>query len=546
MSWWNDTWLNESFATFMQEKIEAQWKPEWQTKVDDQNARSTAMWLDRLETARRIDQPVDAKQEIGNAFDGITYQKGASVLQMFNHSMGPGKFRDAVRFYLNRHANGNGTANDFLEALGEYGGPHVPESFRTFLQQAGVPQVDMALKCGGADAHIEMSQLRFRPLGAAEIGTQSWQIPVCVAYEKDGKRATQCTALNDKNRSLTLETKACPAWFLGNADEVGYYYTRYTPPALESLISSRAQLSLPEQVGLFGEIANLHAAGRVLPSEALQLASRLRDDPRRQIVSSALKLADVRLDYLPPDLRPKYAQYIQKNFGARADQLGWLPRSEDTEDDRLIRPDLVAFVAREGEDPRLIASATELTNKWLHTRSALPAETMGAIFEVAARNGDAAMHEKILTAIKAEKDEFYLQALFRALASFRQRELVEKNLQLLAAGEFDWRLAFPIIFVPQDTPALERLPLEIVKSNYDSMVAKMPRGVGSDYAAFLPYAGRAGCSTQDAEEAQTFFGPRMAKVDGGVRKLAQAVEDIKLCEARKKVQEPDLIHFFGS
>jgi hypothetical protein len=117
---------------------------------------------------------------------------------------------------------------------------------------------------------------------------------------------------------------------------------------------------------------------------------------------------------------------------------------------------------------------------------------------------------------------------------------------LLAAGEFDWRLAYPILLAPQDTPGIERLPLDVVKSNYDSMVAKMPRGVGSDYAAFLPYAANAGCSSQEAEEVQTFFGPRMAKVDGGVRNLAHAVEQIKLCEARKKVQQPDLVHFFGS
>ena len=207
MAWWNDTWLNESFATFVQQKIEAQWKPEWQTKVEDQDARTFAMWLDRLETARRIDQPVDAKQEIGNAFDGITYQKGASVLEMFDHSMGSTSFQQAVRLYLNKHANANGTANDFLQALGEYGGPHVPESFRTFLQQAGVPQIDMKLKCDGPNAHIEMSQQRFRPLGADESRPQSWKIPVCVSYEKDGKRATPVHSAEWQNRESCFGEK---------------------------------------------------------------------------------------------------------------------------------------------------------------------------------------------------------------------------------------------------------------------------------------------------------------------------------------------------
>ena len=241
----------------------------------------------------------------------------------------------------------------------------------------------------------------------------------------------------------------------------------------------------------------------------------------------------------------KYSHYIRENFGPRARQLGWLPRKNDSEDDRLIRPQLVTFVARQGEDPQLIASATELANSWLNTRTVLPAETIGGIFQVAARNGDDVMREKILKAIKTEKDEFYLQVLFGALASFRQKELVEKNLQLLAAGEFDWRFAFRLILVPQQTPDLERLPLEVVKSDYDSIVAKLPHAVDTDYAGFLPYTA-GGCSAQDAEEAQSFFGPRMVHVNGGPRNLAQVVESIKLCAARKKVQQPDLIQFFGS
>jgi alanyl aminopeptidase len=544
MAWWNDTWLNESFATFMEQRLIASWKPEWQTKVDDQGSRTYAMWLDRLTTARRIDQPIEAKSDIASAFDGITYQKGGAVLNMFEHSMGAEKFRQAARFYLNKHAHANGTAQDFLEALGEMGGPKVPASFRTFLQQAGAPEVHMALKCDGASPRIEMEQERFLPLGSTEADGHSWQVPVCVAYDNGGKRATECTTLDAKTGTLALKSKGCPAWFLGNADEAGYYYTRYEGPVLMELVKNRTNLTLAEQAGLFGELDNVMRAGRLPVSIGLDLAAQLKDEPKRQIAESAVQFAGVRVSFLPANLRPKYQQYVRDNFGARARKLGWLHKDGESEDDRLLRPDLVGFVARDGEDPELIASARELADKWLDTREALPADVFHSIFNVAARNGDAALYEKILKVARPEKDEFFLQALVGALGSFRNKDLVERNLKLFLDGTFDVRLETSLVFGAQSTPELARLPLEFVKANYDAVVAALPTAAGNDYAAMLPQTAGFACSAEEAREVQEFFGPKMVKVNGGPRNLAQLLESIKLCEARKTTQQPELIRYF--
>ena len=546
MAWWNDTWLNESFATFMEQRMLAAWKPEWQTKVDDQESRNYAMWLDRLATARRIDQPIESKSDIANAFDGITYQKGGAVLNMFESFMGTEKFRQAARFYLTKHAHANATAQDFLDALAEMGGPKIPASFRTFLQQPGSPEIQMRLRCDGSSPRIEMEQRRFLPLGGTDAGTQSWKVPVCVVYDNGGKRETECTTLESKTGTLALKGKSCPAWFLGNAAEAGYYYTRYEAPALTKLIENRTNLTLAEEAGLFGELDNLTHAGRLPASEGLKLAVQLKDEPKRQIAEAALQFAQVRLAFLPANLRQKYAEYVRENFGPRARRLGWVPRDGESEGDRLLRPSLVGFVARDGEDPELIASARDLANKWLETRQALPADTFRTIFYTAARNGDEALYEKILAAAKQEKDEFFLGALIGSLGAFRDKGLVERNLKLFLAGTFDMRLAIGLIFGAQATPELARLPLDFVEANYDAIVAAMPRAVGSDYAAYLPQTAGFACSAEEAQEVQEFFGPRMTKVTGGPRNLAQLMESIKLCEARKKVQQPDLIQYFES
>jgi alanyl aminopeptidase len=210
----------------------------------------------------------------------------------------------------------------------------------------------------------------------------------------------------------------------------------------------------------------------------------------------------------------------------------------------LLRPSLVGFVARDGEDPELIAGAKELAEKWLATRQALPAEMFGVIFNVAARNGDAALYERILAAAKTEKDEFFQQVLVGALGSFRTKELAQRDMKLLMDGVFDMRIAASLLFGPMSTPELAGIPLGLVESNYDAIVAKLPSSAGFDFAAFLPETAGRGCSAEEARAAQDFFGPRMAKVNGGPRNLAQLLETIRLCEARKKIQQPDLVQFF--
>ena len=544
MAWWNDTWLNESFATFVEQKLVSTWKPEWDTRVDDQGSRTFAMWLDRLATARRIDQPVLAKTDIASAFDGITYQKGAAVLTMTEQSMGEDKFRMAVRFYLLHHARSNGTLQDFLDALGEASGPRVPASFRTFLQQAGTPEISMQLKCEGGAARIEMQQQRFLPFGSTAAEVQSWKIPVSVAYQNGDGRLTESINVDSATSSLALKSQGCPAWFLGNAGETGYYYTRYEGPALQALVENRSQLSLAERAGLFGELDNMAKAGNLPLSQGLKLAVTLKDEPNRQIVDAAIDLASVRIEFLPENLRPKYAAYVRNTFGARARKLGWIPKPGESEDERLLRPRLVGFVAHDGEDPELIAAAKELAEKWLATRQALPAETISGIFNTAARNGDASLYDKILAAAKAEKDEFFLETLIRALGSFPTKELVLRNMKLLMDGTFDMRMSASLLFGPLSTPAVAGIPLEFVESNYDAIVTKLPSSAGFDFAAFLPETARLGCSAEQARAAQDFFGPRMAKVNGGPRNLAQLLESIRLCEARKKIQQPDLVQYF--
>jgi alanyl aminopeptidase len=181
-AWWDDIWLNEAFATWMENKITGEWKPEWKMDVTEVRDRLGAMELDDLVSSRRIRQPIESNDDIANAFDGITYQKGAAVIEMFEGWIGEKQFQKGVRIYLREHADRSATTPDFLAAISQAAGRDVAPAFSTFLDQAGVPMVSAELHCDKGKPRVALTQSRSLPIGSQASAKQTWTIPVCVAY----------------------------------------------------------------------------------------------------------------------------------------------------------------------------------------------------------------------------------------------------------------------------------------------------------------------------------------------------------------------------
>src|SRR5262249_29468304 len=116
-AWWDDIWLNEAFATWMEKKLIAEWKPECNTRVSHVYDRLGPMGSDSLVSARQIRQPIESTGDINDAFDNITYQKGAAVIGMFENWMGEAEFRAGVQKYLKQYTFKTTTSKEFLVAL---------------------------------------------------------------------------------------------------------------------------------------------------------------------------------------------------------------------------------------------------------------------------------------------------------------------------------------------------------------------------------------------------------------------------------------------
>ncbi|MBV9303598.1 MAG: hypothetical protein JOY53_15930, partial [Acidobacteriaceae bacterium] len=302
MKWWNDVWLNESFATWMAARLIAEWKPEWNTRAEDQQARLFAIQSDTKTSARRINQPVESKSDIANAFDGITYQKGGQVLAMFENAVDPQNFQRVMHDYLEAHMFGNATAEDFIDELGRKTKPEYATAFTTFLNQTGVPELKARLKCEGAQASIELEQQRLLPAGSSGDVNRTWGVPVCVAYSNGGNRKQVCKLVSEQKTALDIPDKACPAWFLANAKEVGYYEAQYDAEALTNVLSHADELSLAEKVGVLGDLHTLANTSQMPWDQVLALVPKVKSDTRPEVTRAAVELAAIPEEYLTSTL----------------------------------------------------------------------------------------------------------------------------------------------------------------------------------------------------------------------------------------------------
>ena len=551
LAWWDDIWLNEAFATWMASRTIDRWKPEWDKGFGGVGRVNGVMGMDSLQSARKIRQPIESENDIRNAFDGITYQKGAAVIRMFERWVGETAFRDGVRAYLRKYARKNATASDFLKTVGETVGRDVVTPFSTFLDRPGAPLVSFQLVCETDQAPVvRMRQQRYLPLGSEADARQTWQVPVCVEYPAgsgaggDNGAGTgmgrDCTLITQASAEMPLtKVKSCPAWILPN-DGLGYYRSELEGDLLKKLLDGgMSAITPPERAGVIGDVNALVRAGKVDIGVALELASRYAGDENRQIVTSSANIAEAISDNVPDTQRANYERFVRKMFGARAHALGWTPGKEDDEDTRLLRSALLPVVVDEGNDRELAAPAQKLARSWLEDHDSIDPDIVNVVLETAALYGDQALFDRYHDAAKAAKDRRDRQRFLGALSSFRDPEIARKAIGLVLTDEFDIRDSLRVLQGAQRNRENRRMIYDFVKQNYDVLEARLPKQ--SSRSLIRPAVGL--CDASLRSDAADFFQPRMAKLPGGPRDYDQAMEQLDLCVTQRAAQRPSIVAF---
>ena len=535
MAWWDDLWLNESFASWLGDKITAEVQPAWGWHTSLQLARARAMRADRLVSARRIQQPVLQDGDMGNLWDAITYEKGQAVLGMAEAWVGADAFQAGVRRYIQRHAWGSASSSDFFATIAG-DDADVPDAIRSFTSQGGIPLLNVTLRCDDGPPRLHLAQSRLLPLGSPATASQRWLVPVQVRTPAGLSRLL----LRDAQATLPLPDATCPAWVQPNAGGTGYYRSLQGSDGLQRLAESPG-LPTGEWLVLLDDARGLHAAGAISSTQLVALVRRAAGVPHRQVQQAAV---DVLLHLRPlvqPGRQADYARLWRAALGARAGALGWLPLATDTDDDRQLRPVLLPAVAVHGQDTALQQQAVALAQAWLADRSTLPADLRAPVLATAAQASGPGSGEPLFNAlalalaastVRTERGD-----LLAALGHFRQPALAQRARALLLNPQIDLRDSLsPLLQAQAADPPSWPEALAWVLHHHATLAKRMDQ----DDVARLPRQFNTGCSAADAQALRSGFGPLAPRWQGGRQALAGALEAVQLCSAWRAQQGLDL------
>jgi alanyl aminopeptidase len=540
MAWWDDTWLNESFASWMGEKVTDRFAPEWGIALDRVVDRSEALAADSLRSARRIRQPIVAKRDIEDAFDGITYGKGEAVLEMVEAWLGEDTFRRAVQAYLGRHAWGNATVSDFSAALDAAAGRDVTPVLASFLDQTGAPVLSAEAVCDGSP-RLHLRQRPYRALGST-VETKTWRVPVCVRAA--GRPAPACTLLAASDGEVALGAGGCPDWSYANAGGTGYYRTLLTADEARRALDA-AGLAPAERVALATEMGALVASGDLAAADALSLVPRLGADPERRVVAAAAGLVSDLESVVDDAHLDRYRAFVRSVFAPRARAAGLAPREGESDDARLLRRSLVGAAGGVGADPELQKEALALTRRWLDDPSAIDPDILPRVLSIAAATGDRPVFDRLRAGALGEKDRQRRERFLSAVGEVRDPALAREAMALTLDERLDARESVYVLFGLSRHRATRQATLDFVESHFDALVARLPRGMMSP-AAYLPMLGEGLCSAAERREVESFFAPRLPQIEASPRVLAQSLERIDQCVARREAEQAAVSAFLDA
>ncbi len=515
MKWWDDIWLNEGFANWMETKPLKAWKPEWHVELDEAQSNELAMRLDALRSTRPIRAAASTPAEINELFDPIAYEKGAAVLRMVESWVGEEAFRAGVNAYIDKFKYSNAKAEDFWGTLTTSTGKRVDAVMATFVDQPGVPLVDAFVKCdaGGGIASISEDTSKATP-------RRSWRIPVCV---KTPSEQVACDLIGAAGANVPLNT--CPSWVMGNAGARGYYRVLTPPDMVAAMAKDVASLSPAERIVVLSDEWALVRSGRRDIGTFLDLASGFASERDHAVMSTLTSaLSTVGEDFTTPATIARYRAWVTRLLLPALDEVGWTPAPGEDEGRRELRATLVEALGRIARDPAVIDRARRLVLTELAHPASVEPTLLNEAVGVAALSNDPTLYDKYLERSKKATDPEEEYRYLYALAAFSDERLVRRTVDYIMGPEV--RSQDAKIFVARlfENPDARELAWTLVKARWADLQKKTGEFVGNTVIV-----GAVGvlCGPRALQDVKAFFAQH--KVPDAERTLQQAEERIETC-----------------
>jgi aminopeptidase N len=428
MDWWDDLWLNEGYASWMAGKVANDLNPGWNVAAQDVAFdRQRAFAADARASTHPIVQPIATVDQISQAFDTITYQKGQATIGMIEAVLGPDRFRDGVRAYMKAHAYGNTRTDDLWAALSAASGRDVKRFADSFIRQGGVPLIRGGEPlCKDGQTTIALSQARFG-LDAASKEARSWIVPVAF-----GAGGAAVTADISGPRPQPVSAPGC-GLALVDPGQQGYY--RFLPADVHfaALAGAFSTLPLADQVGLLGDSLGLADSDDAPIARYLTLLDGIPVDADPLVWDlAAAQLTEIDGSLAGDAAQPAFrAKAIARLAPVFARIGGVTPRAGEAAAASQLRERLIVVLGRFG-DSDVAATARRFVAAGIDT---IPAPIRQAVFQTFAYNATPAEWDRLHQAVRAEPDPTAKRALYQALAQPADPALTDRALALALSDE---------------------------------------------------------------------------------------------------------------
>lgn len=430
MAWWDDLWLNEGFASWMESRTTARLHPEWNWMLHSVSIRERAMEHDALATAHPIVQHVATVEQASQAFDDITYSKGEAVIRMLENYVGEDAWRAGVRSYIAKHAYGNTVSDDLWREIEKTAHKPVTSIAHDFTLQPGVPLIRVAdAVCKNGKTTIQLTQGEYSK-DVENKKPLSWRVPVS-AQTIGG--AVVHTVINGGKASMTLP--GCGAVMV-NAGQSGYYRTLYAAKDFNALAASFATMPNIDQLGLLADSWALGMTGHMPASGFMELAANAPADAAPEVWERiANVLGGLHATYQgKPEQQAALDRFARARLAPVLARIGWDATKDEAAPVVNLRETLIRTLGRIG-DEGVVAEARRRYAAAATDKDALSAALRRPVYGVIAANATSAEWEQLRAAAQKAPSNLIKSELYILLGASNDKALAQRALELALTEE---------------------------------------------------------------------------------------------------------------
>ena len=469
MKWWNDLWLNESFATFMATKFVDKFYPEWDLWnqfVED--AMNVAMGLDSLKTTHPIDVKVNSPAEIREIFDAISYDKGGCVLRMLEHYVGEPNFQKGLKKYLSEFKYKNAEGKDLWDAIGKASKMPVTSMVNTWLRQPGFPLVE--INQDGTTLKLKQKRYLLEPEKKSNKGL--WSIPLSIGLEKEISRKLF------SKRTMSIKIPKNTLGFVANYGRTGFYRVKYDEGILLDLKMLVDEKKLPpiDRWAIQNDLFSLCVSGDEQVKNYLDFSDAYYDeDSYLSTVNVAHNLASLYFRAFDEPFAEEIRDYAINYFKKILFDLGWEPKKTDKHTDALLRSFVISVLGKMNDD-ETTQEALKRYKKFLKSPGSISPDLIEPICSIAAWNGNSTTHTKLTSLYKNAKTMEEKLRFLGAMCGFKDVKLLRKTLDFSQTPEVrSQNMQLPIMKVGAN-PYGDKVLWPWLKKNWKKLNKKVGHG----------------------------------------------------------------------